>query len=108
MLGDQDELARRPAPFEVFVGPRRVLERVGAADPDVEVALADPGKEALRAPQELLAGARVVDERRAGDVEAALLVQDLEVEGRDLPARPAEEDHVAAGLQAAEALVEGV
>src|ERR687894_582350 len=108
MLGDQDELARRPASFEVFVGLGRVLEGVGAADPDVEVALADPGEQALRAPEELLAGTRVMGERRAGDVEAALLVEDLWVEGRDLPARPAEEDHVAARIQAIQALVEGV
>ena len=89
ILRNQDELAGRPAAFEVVVGLGGVFEGVGAADADVEVALADPGEQALRPPEELLAVAGVLGERRAGDVEAALLIQDLRVEGGDLPAGPA-------------------
>src|SRR5918998_2635618 len=108
MSGDEYELARGLSGFQVRVGLGRVLQGVGAADADVEVSLADPGKEALRAPQELLAGAGVLGQGGTRQEEAALLVKGLGVEGGDLPARPAEEDHVAARLQAVEGLVEGV
>src|SRR5918998_653322 len=108
MSGDEDELARGLSGFQVPVGLGCILQGVGAADADVEVSLADPGEEALRAPQELLAGAGVLGQGGTRQEEAALLVQGLGVEGGDLPARPAEEDHVAARLQAVEGLVEGV
>jgi hypothetical protein len=60
LLRDEDELASGLAAFEVTVRRIRLGEFVGAADADVEVVLTDPGKEAFGAPEELLAGRRVV------------------------------------------------
>src|SRR3712207_5532 len=102
LLRDEDEFAGGLAAFEVAVGLGGVGERVGTPDADVEVALPDPGEEALGAPHEFLAGRCVVGEGRPGEEEAALLVEGLDVERRDGAARGAEEDHVAAGPKRSE------
>src|SRR5918997_2849712 len=81
-LGDQDQLAGSLAAFEVAVRLLGLGELVGAADADVEVVLTDPGEEALRPPEELLAGRGVPGESGPGDEETTLLVEDLEVKRR--------------------------
>src|SRR5215218_2722233 len=78
-LGDQDQLAGGLA--------------------DVEVILPDPGEEALRPPEKLLAGRGVVDEGGAGEVQTTLLVENLGVKRWHGAARGAEENHIAAGFE---------
>ena len=70
VLRDEEQLARGLAAFEVAVGLLYVGELVGAADPDVQVVLPDPGEEALGAPQKLFAVGRV--ELEAGRVRKRL------------------------------------
>jgi hypothetical protein len=74
---------------------------------DLEGVVADPGEDALAAPQELLAGRGVAGEGGPGEKEAALPVQGLDVERRHGTAGGAEEHHVASGMQAVEAVAEG-
>src|SRR5215218_5057499 len=80
-LRDQYELAAGLAAFEVTVGLIRLGKVVGSADTDAQVVLTDPGEDALRPPGELLAGRGVVADGGPGEVETALLVEDLGVQG---------------------------
>src|SRR5215211_3006035 len=107
-LGDQDQLAGGLAAFEVAVRLVCLGELVGAADTDVEVILPDPGEEALRPPEEFLAGRGVVGEGGAGEVQTTLLVENLGVKRWHGAARGAEENHVAAGFENVSPTVEGV
>mmetsp|Transcript_31659 Transcript_31659/g.97738 ORF Transcript_31659/g.97738 Transcript_31659/m.97738 type:complete len:362 (+) Transcript_31659:452-1537(+) len=67
-------LARRRAGLEVFVAVRRLVEREGRVDGDLELARLEPAHDLVRAGEELLAVPRVVQElraaheRRLGDV----------------------------------------
>src|SRR5215210_3305539 len=107
LLGYQDQLTRGLAAFEIAVRLSGLGELVGA-DVDVEVVLPDPGEKTLRPPEELLAGCGVMNEGGPGEVQTALLVEDLGINRRHRPARRADEDHVAAGFEDVEASVEGV
>src|ERR671911_653907 len=108
LLGYQEQLTRGLAAFEIAVRLFGLGELVGATDVDVEVVLPDPGEKTLRPPEELLAGSGIVDEGGPGDVQTALLVEDLEVNRRHRPTRRADENHVAAGFENVEPSVEGV
>src|SRR5918994_1892070 len=108
LLGYQEQLTRGLAAFEIAVRPFGLGELVGAADVDVEVVLPDPGEKTLRPPEELLAGCGVMSEGGPGEVQTALLVEDLGVNRWHSPTRRADEDHVAAGFEDVEASVEGI
>jgi hypothetical protein len=84
----------------------RVLQGELELGVELELAVADPAQELVRALEQLGARDDVVVEARAGQEQRALRAEDLRIEGADRAARLAVERHHAARRQAVKALVE--
>src|SRR5439155_18168035 len=76
-------------------------------DRDSQLAVPDPVEYLAGALKEVFPGCGIVEERRARQVERALLIQDLRVDRRDRAARLSEENHHSAASETVQALLEG-
>src|SRR5262249_26516768 len=88
------------------MGVGRALQGELELGAELELAVADPAQELVRALEELGARDDVVVEARAGQEQRALRVENLRIERANRPARLAVERHHAARRQAVESLVE--
>jgi hypothetical protein len=78
-LREEEDLARRPAAFELPVRVARPVEGEGRPDPDLELPLLDPPEHVTRPTEQFVARQDVVVQARAREEERALDVQDLGV-----------------------------
>ena len=104
----EQQLARGPPGGEVVLRPGGVGQRVGAADPHVELALGDPVEHLAGAPPQLRRVGDVVHQGRPGQEQRSAGVQPLRVDRRHLPAGGSVEHHHAARAQRRQAVVERV
>src|SRR5260221_6402617 len=86
----KDGRARRLAPFEIAMRLRRVLQRVGLVDGNLDGAAGDDVEELLRHGDEIRALGGVGVESWPREVERALAGEDVDVERLDLAGRRAE------------------
>ena len=105
--GHQERLPRRLTRFQRAMSRGGIRQAERAANPHAQRAGANPAKELVGARQQLVARRHVVTERRAGEEERSLAIEDLRIDGRHRAARGAEEHHHPAGRETLEALVEG-
>src|SRR5438093_12952997 len=105
-LRNEEHLARRLPSLQRPVRVGRVLQGELELGAELELAVADPTQELVRALEQLRARGDVVVEARARQEERALGVERLRIEGPDRAARLAVERHHAARRQAVEPLVE--
>src|SRR6185369_8723720 len=108
LLDRQDRRPARLAGFEIAMRLGRVLEGVALLDFDLHLAALDHIEQLARGSLELRAIGDVIEQRRPGQEQRALLGEDSGREGIDGPRRIAEAHHQAARPQAIERLQEGV
>ena len=76
--------------FEVVVGAGDFGELVALVDPDLQDFLGDEAEDGVGGLLQILAGGDVGGERRAGEVERALLLQEPRRDGRRFSCAPKE------------------
>ena len=103
-----EEACRWCAAGQVLLRPGRLAQRVGAADPHVELALGDPVEHLARAPPQFGSVGDVVHQGGPGEEQRSAAVQPLRVDRRDLTTRGSVQHHHAARAQRRQAVVEGV
>src|SRR5258708_5460342 len=100
--------SRGLAGLEIAMRLRRVIQRIGLVDGDLDGAAADHLEELLRRGDEVLALCSVGVERRPRQIERALAGEDVHVKRIDFAGCCAEQRHEATRPNAVERLHEGV